>query len=78
MTGLNFLAVDDEMLALEDLVQVLKKAEPQCNVFPYSSPETALDDVRAGKVVPNVAFLDIEMPVMTGLELARRINSIKE
>lgn len=76
MTGLNFLAVDDEMLALEDLVQVLKKAEPQCNVFPYSLPETALDDVRAGKVVPNVAFLDIEMRGWNGLQLAVELKRI--
>lgn len=74
--SLNFIAVDDEILSLADLVEILKKAEPDCNVFAYSAPEEALEAVRSGIVAPDVAFLDIEMRGWNGLQLAAELKRV--
>ena len=74
--SLNFIAVDDEILSLTDLVQILKKAEPDCNISSFSSPEEALDAVRSARTVPDVAFLDIEMRGTNGLQLAAELKKL--
>lgn len=77
MTELNFLAVDDERLALQDLMQMLQRAEPNCSVTGFTSPDEALEAVRSGAVKPRVAFLDIEMRGRTGLELAAELKKLR-
>jgi len=68
----NIIAVDDERYALADLENVIRKAVPGACIHCFSSPGKALDYAQYNNI--DVAFLDIEMPEMTGLALALRLR----
>ena len=72
---MNFLVADDEMLQLEELVSVLKRLYPDSAVFSHTWPDDALETAKLHPV--DVAFLDIQMGGMNGLELAVRLKKIK-
>ena len=70
---MKIIAVDNEKLALESLVRVINEAVEGAEVSAFPSSEQALEASRS--IVPDVAFLDIEMPGMNGIELAKRLKS---
>ena len=69
---MNILAVDDERNALEGLETVLRRALPEAEVYPFRTGADAL--VFAENTPCAVAFLDIELRDMNGLELAKRLK----
>ncbi len=71
---MNMMAVDDERLALMALEEALKKAEPHCALAAFASAEAAL--LHAARTKVDVAFIDIEMGGMNGLELAKRLKEL--
>lgn len=73
---LHFLAVDDEPLALSDLVNALKDAEPNCALSAFSEPDSALSELAAGRIHPDIAFLDIQMRAWSGLQFAAEIRKV--
>ena len=75
MMELCLLAVDDESLALSDLTAALQTAEPTAAVHTYTDPTKALEAVRTGEILPDIAFLDIQMRGWTGLDLALELKS---
>ncbi len=72
--NMKILAADDEKLALELLVDSIRKALPDAEVFDFSKPSELL--TFAQDTVCDVAFLDIEMRGMTGVELAQKLKAI--
>lgn len=70
----SFLAIDDEALALADLTASLQEADPEGEIFSYTSPSAALDAVRRRQIQPDIAFLDIQMRGWTGLQLAAELR----
>ena len=66
------IAVDDERFALENLVESIEQASSQARIHRFRYPEVALDFARENPV--DVAFLDVEMIGMTGVELAQRLK----
>lgn len=71
---MRVISVDDERLALEDLHDICA-ALPQVKSFhAFQNPADALEHAATHKI--DLAFLDIEMPVMSGLELAERLLRI--
>ncbi len=71
---MKILAVDDEVLALADLRNCIEQALPGCDVRGFHSGAEALSSVSADPV--DVAFLDIELCDMSGLELAKRLKDL--
>ena len=71
---MRIIAVDDEKLALEVLVSSVEKIVPDCEIHGFRKPDEAIDYVCKNGC--DVAFLDIKMRGMTGLELARRIKDV--
>lgn len=69
---MRILAVDDEEMPLEDLVTYIKEAIPEAEVQGFSRPKSALE--FAGKTSCDIAFLDIEMGSMNGIELAKKLK----
>ena len=67
---MKVLIVDDEKLALSRLNRILKE-EGVSDITEASNPIDAIKEVAKTKF--DVAFLDISMPTMTGLELANTI-----
>ena len=72
---MRIIAVDDERLALEALIDSIETAVPDALVRGFRSPSEVLDYL--GEHSCDVAFLDIRMRGMSGLELARRIKELR-
>lgn len=71
---MRIMAVDDEELALADIEGLLREADPTCTCVGFQLPREALAYAREHPV--DVAFLDIEMPGMRGIELARALKDV--
>lgn len=71
---MRIIAVDDEVLALEDFEDTCRDLGITDEILKFNNPLDALGFVATNKV--DMAFLDIEMPVIKGIELAKRIKAI--
>lgn len=69
---MKIIAVDDDRIALEQLKRNIRQVEHDVEIHGFLSSEKALKFAMRQKV--DIAFLDIEMPVMNGIELARRLQ----
>ena len=74
--SMTVLAVDDEPIALEVLGRAIREVVPNCSLFAFTDPWEALEQVKCGSFYPDVAFLDVEMFDLTGLELAKRLKDL--
>ncbi len=72
---MKILAVDDERLALQLLTDVLRRVLPEAELFPCGKSGEALTLAQANRF--DIAFLDVRMRTMTGLELARRLKNLQ-
>ena len=71
---MNIIAVDDEQFALELCEATIRDVLPECSLSAFVTPSKALSYAENNQV--DVAFLDIEMGSMSGIELARRLQAI--
>lgn len=71
---MNIIAADDEKLVLEGMVEAIKKAEPSADVYAFTEPDELLEFAKA--TMCEVAFLDIEMGYMSGIEVAKQLKQI--
>lgn len=74
MINMRALVVDDEQLAREELCFLLGEAGGVEIVGQASDGVEALRII--GELKPDVAFLDVQMPGLTGFEVARRLIQI--
>ena len=66
------IAVDDERFALENLVESIEQVSSDAQIHRFRYPEEALGFAKGNHV--DVAFLDVEMVGMNGVELAERLK----
>lgn len=69
---MRIIAVDDEKIALEALTSAIGKADENAEVISFRKVAEALEYVESNGV--DVAFLDIEMRQMSGIELAKKLK----
>ena len=74
MAKKTILVVDDEYLILESNREILKKAG--FNVITAVSGKEALRKIKSQKI--DLALLDVLMPDMGGIELAKKIRQASE
>lgn len=67
-------ALDDDPALLYQLSGAIRAACPDAAVWEFSRASAALKAVQDDGFRPDVIFLDIEMPGISGLELARRMK----
>lgn len=72
---MQFIAADDERLALNLLASAIREAAPDAELHTFSKTGEVLAFAQAASC--DVAFLDIHMRTMTGLELARRLKELQ-
>lgn len=71
---MKILLVDDENLQLMRLESACKKVIPEAEFFSFINPVDAIEKAQSEKV--NLAFLDIEMPKINGIQLAKKLKKI--
>ena len=74
---MNILALDDELYALESLVEQLKLVFPEANIQEETKASSAISFAKnlaeLGEDL-SFAFLDIEMRGMNGIEVATQLK----
>ncbi|MEF2919986.1 MAG: response regulator [Acutalibacteraceae bacterium] len=73
---MKVIAVDDEIFALNDLVEVLGECLPNTEISSFQNTKAVLEYARKNTV--DIAFLDVEMDNMTGIQLAGQLLQINE
>lgn len=68
--------MDDNLINLKILYKILTKLFPNSLVVKLSNSSTILKLIEQEKF--DLVFLDIEMPPINGVEIAKRIRSIKK
>ena len=72
---MKVLLVDDEELQLIRIANAAKKALPEGSEFLcYTNPVLAYDENVNNKI--DIAFLDIEMPTINGIQLAKKLKKV--
>ena len=71
---MNILAVDDEYYARKLLEEAISEAVSGSMLYLCDEPKSAIETARKNRI--DVAFLDIHMPLMSGIELAKLLKDI--
>lgn len=66
--------VDDEEIILNELCTIVEQNRDARVCGAFTEPEKALAAIE--RLKPDVAFLDIEMPEISGIEMAKRIGEM--
>ena len=69
---MKILAVDDELSALHLLTRNIRAVAPQAGIVEFADPIAALN--WAGENTCDIAFLDIELGCVNGIELGKRLK----
>lgn len=69
---MTIIAADDEPLALKNLTKAIREARPEAKLVAFTEPEEVLTYAEEHPV--DVAFLDVEMGTMTGIEVGKRLK----
>ena len=71
---MRILCLDDERLALKMLVNCVKKVKPDAEVEAFDDQDELIADAKENGC--DVAFLDIHMRGMTGVQVAKKLKEI--
>lgn len=71
---MKILAADDEALAREMLTDAIREALPDAEIFDFAKPSELLEFAK--ETPCEIAFLDIHMRGMTGVELAKKLKDL--
>jgi len=74
MTDMNILICDDVWDEAQKLENAIKKANFEANLVYFEKANDALEYIKNGMKV-DVCFLDIIMPEMNGIELAKKLRA---
>ena len=74
-SSISAILIDDEFSALRGLQQKLHKNFPEIEILnTFQQPEKAIEALQQKQ--PDLVFLDIQMPRMTGFELLTKLKNI--
>lgn len=72
----SILLIDDDIEDQEIFTLALSKVSDALNCKAFTSAKEALSQLDTQKVKPDVIFLDLNMPIMTGEEFLKEIKNI--
>lgn len=70
---MKIIVLDDEPMLLKHLSKLIAECIPEAEIFPFGDPDTLLE--KTGEIVPEIAFLDIEVGYTSGMEIAKKIKA---
>lgn len=76
MQTIRILVVDDERYAREELIFLLREFSNVDVIGDVARGETAI--VQATQLQPDVVFLDVEMPGLSGIDVANALKGLKK
>ena len=71
---MRILCVDDEPLMLQMLEMAVREAQPDADITAFSKQTDLLNEAKANGC--DIAFLDIHMRGMNGVELAKELKAV--
>lgn len=74
MKAIRIIIVDDEHRVLMGLKRQIQEVAPHAEIMAFEKPVLALQYAQEQKL--DVAFLDIKMPKMNGIELAKHLQQV--
>ncbi|MCI5882858.1 MAG: response regulator [Clostridiales bacterium] len=69
---MKIIVADDEPLALEDLEDAVRGEKPKAEIYAFSNPMEILSFAR--ETACDIAFLDIDMGCMSGIDVAKQLK----
>ena len=72
---MKIMIVDDEQHALNNLLECVREIRPEAEIIPFNRSDLALAYAKENMDI-DVAFLDINMPVISGIDLAKEIKKV--
>ena len=72
---MNIVAIDDELPALNLLLEAINEAKPEVEVHGFSDPDELIEYVKKNPV--DIACLDIQIYNVLGTELAKKIKEMQ-
>jgi DNA-binding NarL/FixJ family response regulator len=75
MPAIRLAIADDEVLIRKGLALVIQDFEGIELIMEAGNGQELLDQLALGKVVPNVVILDLRMPVLDGIETAKKLSA---
>ena len=70
-TGLRILLLEDDKIEVMKLQRAITKLEMNHEIIEASNGEEALDLLKDEKALPDIIFLDLNMPKINGLEFLK-------
>lgn len=77
MQSLHILLIEDDQIEIMKLQRALKKIESRHKVTPLNNGEEALEWLNTAEQLPDLIFLDLNMPRLNGLEFLSILKSNK-
>ncbi len=72
--SMTTISVDDQIQVAEEIVDIMYEIDPDGEHIPFGDPDDVLNEIE--DIKPDVAWLDIEMPGISGLELSMEIKKV--
>jgi len=72
----NILLIDDDVEDQEIFTEALKEVSDRLKCTTMTNAKEALSQLDKKELHPDLIFLDLNMPIMTGIEFLKKIKSL--
>lgn len=77
-SSVNILLVDDDAADRELFIDAVHDIDVMCNIHEAGNGKELIDILQAGHHVPDAIFLDLNMPVMDGMQALRYLKKSRK